>query len=67
MIQVSLTAEKAPMVENLIFPSRGWSALTRDFQIMLRALGYDPGEVDGIYGPLTEAAYRRYLAACGGE
>jgi len=31
-----------------------------DLQQRLRALGYDPGPIDGIFGPLTERALRRY-------
>lgn len=33
---------------------------TRKAQVALRALGYPPGPIDGIEGPLTRAAYRAY-------
>ncbi|HET6238234.1 MAG TPA: peptidoglycan-binding domain-containing protein [Acetobacteraceae bacterium] len=32
----------------------------REVQAALRRLGYDPGPVDGIFGPLTRAAIRRF-------
>lgn len=28
----------------------------RDLQLRLRAPGYDPGDIDGVFGPHTEAA-----------
>jgi hypothetical protein len=34
----------------------GYSALTRDVQELLSALGYNPGLADGHYGPKTRAA-----------
>ena len=36
--------------------------LTRDVQSGLRQLGYDPGPIDGNYGPKTKAAIERYQA-----
>jgi hydrogenase-4 component B len=32
----------------------------RQVQAALRRLGYDPGPEDGIFGPLTRAAIRRF-------
>jgi peptidoglycan hydrolase-like protein with peptidoglycan-binding domain len=32
----------------------------REVQVALQRLGYDPGPVDGIFGPLTRAAIRRF-------
>jgi N-acetyl-anhydromuramyl-L-alanine amidase AmpD len=36
-------------------------------QRRLRALGYDPGPIDGIDGPKTQAALRKYREAYGGD
>ena len=33
---------------------------TRDVQDLLQALGYQPGPVDGVWGPLTAGAWRRF-------
>ena len=33
---------------------------TRDVQQLLQALGYEPGPVDGIWGPITAGAWRRF-------
>src|SRR5215211_7698128 len=37
----------------------------RALQSRLRRLGYEPGPIDGIYGPLTEAAVERFQGAQG--
>ncbi len=31
----------------------------RDLQAALRALGHDPGRIDGVFGPTTEAAVKQ--------
>lgn len=43
--------------------SRGLAV--RDLQSRLTALGMAPGPIDGIFGPLTEAAVRRFQASRG--
>ena len=40
----------------------GGSRLVRDVQRLLARTGYRPGPIDGRYGPLTEAAVRRFQA-----
>jgi Putative peptidoglycan binding domain len=37
----------------------------REIQVKLEALGHDPGPVDGIFGPQTVAAVKRYEVATG--
>jgi peptidoglycan hydrolase-like protein with peptidoglycan-binding domain len=37
----------------------------RHVQAALRRLGYDPGPVDGIFGPLTRAAIGRFQQGLG--
>jgi len=32
----------------------------RDLQLKLKALGYDPGDIDGVFGPRTEAALKQF-------
>ena len=39
----------------------------REIQAKLEALGHDPGPVDGIFGPQTVAAVKRYEVATGRE
>lgn len=36
-----------------------------ELQRMLKNFGFNPGPLDGIYGPLTEKALREFQAACG--
>ena len=45
--------------------SAGESSSLRSTQKALKILGYDPGPVDGVMGPKTRAALRRYQAASG--
>jgi peptidoglycan hydrolase-like protein with peptidoglycan-binding domain len=42
------------------YASPGGSAIVRHIQRRLRALGYDAGPTDGLYGPLTEGAVTRF-------
>jgi peptidoglycan hydrolase-like protein with peptidoglycan-binding domain len=39
----------------------------RQVQEALSRLGYDPGPMDGVFGPLTRAAIRRYQQAIGAD
>jgi peptidoglycan hydrolase-like protein with peptidoglycan-binding domain len=40
--------------------AHGYSILTKDVQRLLRAVGYDPGPIDGHYGPRTKAAVESF-------
>lgn len=56
--------EEARLIESGIYES-GPTPIsdrmeTREYQEMLKALGYDVGEIDGINGPRTDAAVRAF-------
>lgn len=42
----------------LLLTSGSAGSLVADLQAVLRDLGHDPGPVDGVFGPLTDAAVR---------
>ncbi len=45
----------------VVFPSVGWAdAATRNTQVQLKNRGFYYGEIDGVGGPETEAALRRF-------
>jgi hypothetical protein len=56
---LALTTEK-----NKLAPT-GYSALTKDVQELLHALGYTPGPVDGRYGARTRSAVESFERARG--
>ena len=58
-------ATKAPLALGSGYGRHDGSARVRVLQQRLRALGQQPGPVDGLYGPLTQAAVRRYQSAAG--
>ena len=58
-------ATKAPLALGSGYGRPDGSARVRVLQRRLRALGQQPGPVDGLYGPLTQAAVRRYQSAAG--
>jgi peptidoglycan hydrolase-like protein with peptidoglycan-binding domain len=58
-------ATTAPLALGSGYGRPDGSARVRVLQQRLRALGQQPGPVDGLYGPLTEAAVRRYQSAAG--
>jgi peptidoglycan hydrolase-like protein with peptidoglycan-binding domain len=45
--------------------AEGYSILTKDAQRLLRAVGYDPGPIDGHYGPRTKAAVQSFETELG--
>jgi hypothetical protein len=47
------------------YGSEHGSAAVRGLQLRLRSLGYRPGPIDGLYGPLTEGAVERFQVARG--
>ena len=52
------------MAEQLLRNGSKGPAVT-ELQELLTALEYDPGEVDGIFGPKTESAVRKLQADAG--
>jgi len=42
-------------------------AKVKDMQKMLKAAGFDPGPLDGLFGPRTEAALKAYQRATGAK
>jgi GH24 family phage-related lysozyme (muramidase) len=59
---VDLPPEGKPHVGGFV-PKAQWS--TPDVQAHLTRLGYNPGEVDGVMGPKTEAAIKAFQKAMG--
>jgi peptidoglycan hydrolase-like protein with peptidoglycan-binding domain len=47
------------------YGKQGGSEPVRGLQRLLRRHGYEPGPIDGLYGPLTEAAVKRFQQAHG--
>jgi peptidoglycan hydrolase-like protein with peptidoglycan-binding domain len=58
-------ATKAPLALGSGYGRSGGSARVRALQQRLRTLGHKPGPVDGLYGPLTEAAVERFQSSAG--
>jgi peptidoglycan hydrolase-like protein with peptidoglycan-binding domain len=56
-------ATKAPLALGSGYGRSGGSAQVRAVQQRLRTLGHKPGPVDGLYGPLTEAAVKRFQSS----
>lgn len=58
-----------PLVDSLLRPAAANRALTpdevREAQALLKALGFDAGAADGIVGPMTIAAAKRYTTVRG--
>ncbi len=64
---LTLAALRTP--SSILYPGAGYLAAgsrqVRGLQRQLRRDGYDPGPIDGRYGPLTEGAVRRFQSAHG--
>jgi peptidoglycan hydrolase-like protein with peptidoglycan-binding domain len=56
---------KAPLALGSGYGRSGGSERVRLLQQRLRTLGQQPGPVDGLYGPLTEAAVTRFQSSAG--
>jgi hypothetical protein len=56
-------AAKSPQLALATPPTEGEAV--RELQEQLKALGYDPGAVDGVYGEQTAGAVRRFQQAVG--
>src|SRR5918912_1193869 len=52
------------MAEPVLRPGSTGEAV-RELQLALKGLGYDPGAVDGHFGPRTEAAVKAFQKAQG--
>jgi hypothetical protein len=61
----ALDSEAAAYVEQKVAAYRAQQLLTIRIQGALEALGFDPGPIDGLYGPLTTEAVRRYQRSAG--
>jgi peptidoglycan hydrolase-like protein with peptidoglycan-binding domain len=60
-----LNAEAPPLAPSAGYAQPGGSSQVRAVQRRLRALGSRPGPVDGLYGPRTQAAVKRFQRSAG--
>jgi len=56
------TTPEAAMPKAVATPKQSRTAHVRELQEALVQAGYDPGPVDGKFGPRTKAALRKYVA-----
>jgi peptidoglycan hydrolase-like protein with peptidoglycan-binding domain len=57
-------AVEAPQLKRTLHGAVG-GEIVRRVQVALRELGFDPGEIDGIYGPITARAVRAFQEKSG--
>ena len=65
LVPASGLAADGTLARGAGYASQGGSQPVRELQRSLRRLGDRPGPVDGLYGPLTEAAVERFQQAHG--
>jgi peptidoglycan hydrolase-like protein with peptidoglycan-binding domain len=56
---------RPPAPEAMPSQTRAQGEMVRDAQIALRDAGYQPGRIDGVMGPTTQAAIREFQASQG--
>ena len=61
--QCSLASPTPPEVSATTLQPGSQGPLVATLQRQLKELGYDPGAVDGVFGPVTESAGRTWQAA----
>lgn len=59
------SSQRAPRAQRNVRPRARPSVQVTEIQEMLAALGYNPGEADGLMGPNTRQAIRRFEQATG--
>ena len=52
----------APAAKPAVSGADARTSHMREVQLALSAAGYDPGPIDGIMGPRTKSALRKYIA-----
>jgi Putative peptidoglycan binding domain len=55
-------ASPKPAAKAAVSAAGARTSHVREVQQALAAAGFDPGPIDGIMGPLTKAALRKYIA-----
>jgi peptidoglycan hydrolase-like protein with peptidoglycan-binding domain len=56
---------RAPSSQAMPSEARSQEKAVRDAQIALRDAGFEPGRIDGVMGPRTQAAIREFQASHG--
>jgi immune inhibitor A len=64
-VHLRVSCAEAPPVETPMVRRGSRGEAVERLQRALRAAGFDPGPIDGIFGPLTEGAVRAYQASRG--
>jgi peptidoglycan hydrolase-like protein with peptidoglycan-binding domain len=56
---------REPSSQTMPSEARSQEKVVRDAQIALRDAGFEPGRIDGVMGPRTQAAVREFQASHG--